>query len=166
MLAAAGTSAALALLAGITAATPAQAATASTHCAWTTKKFDLPGLQPNIKVEVDICIHREPKAGSYYTYDVYLNEVKWSAFPGFSHKRFNFFDVNLRGEHGTWHEATTYYPNLNGPASGEQTYYDGDGSQFVSSAATGWTADGYVAYDIANDGRGSAHWQLHGTASV
>ena len=168
MLAASGTMAALALLAGITAATPAQAATAATHCHWSTKEFNLPE-KPDMTVQLDICIHREPKSGAYYEYDVYLSEAKWDALPFFGGKRFNHFTVNLRGERGSTRESNGYpYDlNFNESASGSRGYYYTEGGvQLLSTAATGWTADGYVSYDIASDGKGSALWQLHGTESV
>lgn len=167
MLAAGGTVAACALFAGIAMATPAQAAT-TTHCAWTTKMFNLPG-KPDMKIELDICIHREPESGGWYTYDVFLNEAKWDALPIFPGKRFNHFTVYLRGEHGATRHSNgqPYYLNFNESASGSRDYYYTDGGvQFLSTIGTGWTADGYVSYDVANDGKPAATWQLNGTASV
>jgi hypothetical protein len=153
--------------------TPAQAA-AIQHCSTSSKTFALPG-KPDVKVSVQLCVKRTyVESNGYRHYRAWANKVTWDGTSWFvGGKRFNDFSILPRLEHGKTRIQDCDYGicghlqmagQINQSEHG--TYYPKVTVVDVKTKAKSWTADGFVDYDISDDGKPTKTWQLSGTSSV
>lgn len=153
-------------LTGVLAATttltpaPAQAAAAEACTGWQHKEFPTSGF--NTDVSVKLCVTKysggTPEHGAYAY-------VKWS--DGGGARKFDNFDVRIRLERHDADQAAgacDYTSEINGNSAGGPRYCFG--AAHVSSLDGGWTADGYVAYNLDADGEGGKTWSLHGSPQI
>jgi hypothetical protein len=136
-------------------------ASAATACYPNTKTIALPG-KPDVKVTVDTCVQSD---GDYYRPYV---KIRWDGTSGFiGGTRFNSFAVSYRLER--YDSTKTVFScdktsAINGHESGSTACY---GYRWHHSTDSGgWTADGKVLYDVANDGNSTYTWQLHGSPAI
>ncbi len=144
--------------AALTAA-PAQAAP-ETCTGWQHKEFPTSGY--NTDVYLKLCVTKYggniPEHGAYaYT--------RWR--DGGGTRKFDNFDVRVRLErHNTDYARGTcdYTSEINADSSGGPKRCFGGAD--TSPRDGGWTADGYVAYNLDDDGEGGKTWSLHGSPQI
>ena len=165
---------AAALLGTVATSTPAQAAT-SLHCQTTSHTFALPG-KPDVKVGVQLCVERTyVTSDGYRHYKAWINKVSWDGTSSWyiGGDRFNDFSILPRLEHGTTRVEDCDYgicgytqaaTEINKKEKG--SYNPKYSAVYVKTKKKTWTADGYVLYDVSDDGKPTRTWQLSGTAAV
>ncbi|MFF4487432.1 hypothetical protein ACFY0F_13215 [Streptomyces sp. NPDC001544] len=143
-------------------AAPSASASAGTYCqpgfqeyAHQSRTINLPN-KPDVVVTVSTCLYNEK--GFYQAVQV----LKWHSTIGTDccGTKFNWF------EHTTWVQkndvnkcSESTHPDINSYESGSSTIT----CVWNSADTTGMSADGKVAYDIADDGKDPITWNLTGT---
>lgn len=151
----------------LTTAPPAQAA--PTHqCKATSHTLPLPA-KPDVKVTIDLCVSYVGSSGSYRNYEAWVRSVRWDG-TGFATggKRLNEAYILVRIEHNdrpTSDTATEYIGAfINGKEAGvRRDFYD---HADYNGKTRGWTADGILFADVADDGKGYLRRELSGTRAV
>lgn len=140
------------------AATPANAAT---QCYPNSKSYDLPG-KPDVTVTVQMCVQSSGSSRRAYA------KIDWDGNLGYiGGKRFNSFVVSVRLEKNDSIKTVTscdYTSNINANYSSSDHFCTGP--WLASSSTGGWSGDGKVLADIADDGNGTYTWDLHGSALI
>ncbi|MGZ0148697.1 hypothetical protein ACXJJ3_16610 [Kribbella sp. WER1] len=137
--------------------TPASAATA---CRTNVKSVSLPG-KPDVKFTVQLCV-----SGSG-TYRHAQAKLSWTGNYGFiGGTRFNLVYLGLRLEQHDAERASTssyYTASIDAQYSGSVTI---GATKTGSLSAGGWSADGFLQYDVTDDGRSGYTWELYGSPLI
>ncbi|MFJ8752071.1 hypothetical protein ACIREO_22480 [Streptomyces sp. NPDC102441] len=175
--AASAVAATVALGGAIALAAPAQAAP-TTQCKTSTKSFNLPG-KPDVKVSLNICTKYTGSSGGYRHYRAWLNKASWDGTSWYTGgDRFNGFSILMYAKSGSTTKKNCSYgiceqreisTEINNSESGSKTYRTGAsgyGEVYVTTKQKNWSADATAYYDISDDGKNGAAWNLAGTAAV
>lgn len=148
-------------LTGTAALTAAPTQAAPETCTdWQDKEFSTSGLDTDVSIK--LCVTKYggniPEHGAYaYT--------KWG--DGGGARKFDNFDVHVRLERNNTVYANgtcDYTGEVNADSSGGPKRCFGGAD--TSPRAGGWTADGYVAYNLDADGEGGTTWSLRGSPQI
>ena len=146
-----------------------------THCAKTTKTFNLP-YKPDMTITMELCIER----ASTHSYFTWIDYAKWSTpwYDGGAKPRFYYVHSYVHGQNLDGTVVRGPSNNGSGQPNAEQTWdfnekdgsrtyqpYGGWGCVGWSSSKSGWFAGANVYYDIVGDGKGEQVWHLHPTLS-
>lgn len=141
-------------------AVPAQAAAREACTGWQHKEFPTSGF--NTDVSIKLCVEKDTH-GHHLAYA----DVKWrDGGGGGINLKFDNFDVRYRLER---YDAD--YADKACDLTSE-IYWNSSGSDSCLPAYStsqrdgGWTADGYVAYNLDDDGKGGKKWSLHGSPQI
>ena len=147
------------MLAG-TAAVSAPSASATSKCSTNTKEFPTSGF--NVDVTIKLCIDRWwGGPGGSYEYRRASAYVSWGDAGG---NKWDNFDVQVRLENNdadvrtAWCDITSKLDNNSSGSTTCETTTVVNGS--------GNTADGYVSYNINDDGKGDYGWSLTGSPKL
>ncbi|MER7172886.1 hypothetical protein [Streptomyces mesophilus] len=135
------------------------------------KEFPTPGTDTDFYIR--LCVQRDSDSNRYVAYAL----GTWTDGGGVVDK-FEKFDIHLRLEKSNVSQASSYCDM--GPAiyldstANFDRYGDENGFALdcdleatkTSTSRNNWTADGYIEYNINNDGKGTQTWSLGGTASI
>ncbi|MGA5167962.1 MULTISPECIES: hypothetical protein [Streptomyces] len=151
---------AVSLSAALALATPASAAPAAQCSSWQREEIDTIGAS-NLIVQVKLCVRRT--ASNAITAEA---ETRWTGGGGGFSTGLDKFSIQVRLERN---DATVKSASAN--YTGHMNNYPESARKLItpshySSVPGGWTADGVVTYDIANDGAGEKTWQLGGSPSI
>ncbi|SCL50572.1 hypothetical protein GA0070606_1656 [Micromonospora citrea] len=146
------TASAALLGAALVSATPAQAATSCS--AEQHKEMDTPGA--NVDVYIKLCFRSH--------YNDAMAYVRWADAGGYE---FDNFDLHLRLERndavvGMDSFDLTDEINNWGASDSIELY----GAPTSVTSGSGWSADGYVKYNIDGDGKGDFTWSLTGSPEI
>lgn len=146
---------------GVAVASPAQAAI--TECGpVNTRNFNLPG-KPDITVDVIVCVENNGADYRAAWFNIYWRGPVGSTLFG---DRFNFFKADV------WLEKAqvikrTYSCDHTGVINNLDDDADTCLMPFKHGESDGsWTGDGYIYYDIKDDGKDPVVWSLTGSPHV
>lgn len=96
-----------------------------------------------------------------------IQTMHTTAFPGDENKLFYYFRVEIRLEHNDG-DYEVVKCNYTGQANQPGWYgpYTCKSGALDSNLRGGWTADGYVEWDVIGDGLGRQTWQLQGSPAI
>ncbi|MFD0731575.1 hypothetical protein [Planotetraspora mira] len=158
----AATSIVAATLMGVAALGVSHAQAAST-CRSSSKSFNLPG-KADQSMTINLCVSRTGPGGRPRA----TADVKWGSWDTkASRKRFNSIKVQLRLERSDVSKGSLSHElasSLNAHADGSSPYI-----YLVDTTSTlrgGWSADATVTYDIADDGKSPATWDVTGSPLI
>ncbi|MFE5679759.1 hypothetical protein ACFQ7B_37195 [Streptomyces erythrochromogenes] len=139
-------------------APPAAAAGVYACTDYQKKEFDTSGY--NTDISVRLCVYQEQSTSSTKRYQA-TAVFSWQDGAGL--KKFNNLDMSLRLEKSDRAIATATCDYTSKVNSVEGDYVICR-TAWVNGSVNKMSADGGVYYDIADDGEGSALWDLGGTA--
>ncbi|MEU5345244.1 MULTISPECIES: hypothetical protein [unclassified Streptomyces] len=150
----------LALALGSTVILTTTTAEAASACKNNSRTITLPGIEPDIDVDVKLCVYSE---GNLHYAKAF---VKWRGSAGHHGNRFDNFRVEVRLERNNDMKTSSNSPYttlINRTYSNDINF---NTPNYTSSLNGGWTADGLVQYDKNNDGEGGTTWSLTGSPAI
>lgn len=147
-------------VAAVTMTAPAAQA-AVQECYENSKTFDLPH-KPDVTVRINLCVERD---GGTVRAKAHSTWAGTAQFIGGT--RFNDFDLEVRLERYDVIKASRVVDlksriNSYNVASANNTPV----FSLQDRPAGGWSTDGVVTFDIADDGLGDQYWNLHGSPVI